>query len=79
MEPKLMRWREPFVKHIAKLSLHCDRFILARGNCSHFTHMTPELMQKTLQFKRQLDEYCNEYREWIKTSGAVKNLERFID
>jgi|TARA_B100001094_G_scaffold316218_1_gene357169 hypothetical protein len=41
--------------------------------------MTPELMQKTLQFKRQLDEYCNEYREWIKTSGAVKNLERFID
>ena len=45
----------------------------------HFTHMTPELMQKTMQLKRQLDDYVNDYRQWIKTSGAVKNLERFID
>jgi len=52
---------------------------MAKGNCTHFTHMTPELMQKTMRLKRQLDDYVNEYRQWIKTSGAVKNLERFID
>ncbi|MBT4273926.1 MAG: hypothetical protein HOD39_03205 [Verrucomicrobia bacterium] len=78
MEPKLMRWREPFIKHLAKLSLHTDRFIMARGNCSHFTHMYPELMQKTLKLKRQIDEYHNEYREWIETSGVVKNPARFL-
>ena len=79
MEKKLQRWREPYVKHLAKLSAHTERFIMAKGNCSHFTHFSPELMQKTLKLKHQLDEYCKEYREWIKTSGAVKNLERFID
>lgn len=79
MVKKLMRWREPYIKHLAKVSAHTERFIMAKGNCTHFTHMTPELMQKTMRLKRQLDDYVNEYRQWIKTSGAVKNLERFID
>jgi len=74
-----MRWREPYIKHLAKVSAHTERFIMAKGNCTHFTHMTPELMQKTMRLKRQLDDYVNEYRQWIKTSGSVKNLERFID
>ena len=74
-----MRWREPYIKHLAKVSAHTERFIMAKGNCTHFTHMTPELMQKTMRLKRQLDDYTNEYRQWIKTSGAVKNFERFID
>ena len=74
-----MRWREPYIKHLAKVSAHTERFIMAKGNCTHFTHMTPELMQKTMRLKRQLDDYVNEYRQWIVTSGAVKNLERFID
>ena len=52
---------------------------MAKGNCSHFTHMNSELMQKTITLKKQLDDYREEYRNWIKTSGAVKNLERFID
>ena len=76
---KLMRWREPYIKHLAKVSAHTERFIMAKGNCTHFTHMTPELMQKTMRLKRQLDDYVNDYRQWIKTSGAVKNFERFID
>lgn len=79
MVEKLMRWREPYIKHLAKVSAHTERFIMAKGNCTHFTHMTPELMQKTMRLKRQLDDYVNEYRQWIKTSGAVKNFERFID
>ena len=79
MVKKLMRWREPYIKHLAKVSAHTERFIMAKGNCTHFTHMTPELMQKTMRLKRQLDDYVNEYRQWIKTSGSVKNLERFID
>ena len=79
MVKKLMRWREPYIKHLAKVSAHTERFIMAKGNCTHFTHMTPELMQKTMRLKRQLDDYVNEYRQWIKTSGAVKNFERFID
>lgn len=74
-----MRWREPYIKHLAKVSAHTERFIMAKGNCTHFTHMTPELMQKTMRLKRQLDDYVNDYRQCIKTSGAVKNLERFID
>ena len=74
-----MRWREPYIKHLAKVSAHTERFIMAKGNCTHFTHMTPELMQKTMRLKRQLDDYVNEYRQWIKTSGTVKNFERFID
>ena len=74
-----MRWREPYIKHLAKVSAHTERFIMAKGNCTHFTHMTPELMQKTMRLKRQFDDYVNEYRQWIKTSGAVKNFERFID
>ena len=74
-----MRWREPYIKHLAKVSAHTERFIMAKGNCTHFTHMTPELMQKTMRLKRQLDDYVNEYRQWIRTSVAVKNLERFID
>ena len=74
-----MRWREPYIKHLAKVSAHTERFIMAKGNCTHFTHMTPELMQKTMRLKRQLDDYVNDYGQWIKTSGAVKNLERFID
>ena len=74
-----MRWREPYIKHLAKVSAHTERFIMAKGNCTHFTHMTPELMQKTMRLKRQLDDYVNDYMQWIKTSGAVKNLERFID
>ena len=74
-----MRWREPYIKHLAKVSAHTERFIMAKGNCTHFTHMTPELMQKTMRLKRQLDDYVNEYRQWIKASGAVKNFERFID
>ena len=76
MVKKLMRWREPYIKHLAKVSAHTERFIMAKGNCTHFTHMTPELMQKTMRLKRQLDDYVNDYRQWIKTSGA-KNLERF--
>ena len=79
MVKKLIRWREPYIKHLAKVSAHTERFIMAKGNCTHFTHMTPELMQKTMRLKRQLDDYVNEYRQWIKTSGAVKNFERFID
>ena len=79
MVKKLMRWREPYIKHLAKVSAHTERFIMAKGNCTHFTHMTPELMQKTMRLKRQLDDYVNDYRQWIKTSGAVKNFERFID
>ena len=79
MVKKLMRWREPYIKHLVKVSAHTERFIMAKGNCTHFTHMTPELMQKTMRLKRQLDDYVNEYRQWIKTSGAVKNFERFID
>ena len=79
MVKKLMRWREPYIKHLAKVSAHTERFIMAKGNCTHFTHMTPELMQKTMRLKGQLDDYVNDYRQWIKTSGAVKNLERFID
>ena len=79
MVKKLMRWREPYIKYLAKVSAHTERFIMAKGNCTHFTHMTPELMQKTMRLKRQLDDYVNEYRQWIKTSGAVKNFERFID
>ena len=79
MVKKLMRWREPYIKHLAKLSAHTKRFIMAKGNCTHFTHMTPELMQKTMRLKRQLDDYVNDYRQWIETSGAVKNFERFID
>jgi hypothetical protein len=51
---------------------------MAKGNCSHFAHMYPELMQKTLKLKRQIDEYHNEYREWIETSGVVKNPARFL-
>ena len=78
MRTTLMRWREPFIKHLAKLSLHTDRFIMAKGNCSHFTHMYPELMQKTLKLKRDIDAYHTEYREWIETSGAVKNPSRFL-
>ena len=74
-----MRWREPYIKHLAKVSAHTERFIMAKGNCTHFTHMTPELMQKTMRLKRQLDDYVNDYGQWIKTSGAVKNFERFID
>ena len=74
-----MRWREPYIKHLAKVSDHTESFIIAKGNCTHFTHMTPELMQKTMRLKRQLDDYVNEYRQWIKTSVVVKNLERFID
>ena len=74
-----MRWREPYIKHLAKVSAHTERFIMAKGNCTHFTHMTPELMQKTMRLKRQLDNYVNKYRQWIRTSGAVKNFERFID
>ena len=74
-----MRWREPYIKHLAKVLAHTGRFIMAKGNCTHFTHMTPELMQKTMRLKRQLDDYVNDYRQWIKTSGAVKNFERFID
>ena len=79
MVKKLMRWREPYIKHLAKVSAHTERFIMAKGNCTHFSHMTPELMQKTMRLKRQLDDYVNDYRQWIKTSGAVKNFERFID
>ena len=79
MENKLQRWRTPYIKHLAKLSLHTERFIMAKGNCTHFTHMTPELMQKTMRLKSQLDDYVNEYRQRIVTSGALKNLERFID
>ena len=79
MVEKLMRWREPYIKHLAKVSAHTERFIMAKGNCTHFTHMTPELMQKTMRLKRQLDDYVNDYRQWIKTSGSVKNFERFID
>ena len=79
MVKKLMRWREPYIKHLAKVSAHTERFIMAKGNCTHFTHMTPELMQKTMRLKRQLDDYVNEYRQWIKTSGSVKDFERFID
>ena len=78
MEQKLQRWRSPYIKHLAKLSAHTERFIMAKGNCSHFTHMYPELMQKTLKLKRQIDEYHNEYREWIETSGVVKNPSRFL-
>ena len=78
MKTALMRWREPFLKHLAKLSAHTDRFIMSKGNCSHFTQMYPELMQKTLKLKRQIDEYHNEYKDWIKTSGAVKNPSRFL-
>ena len=74
-----MRWREPYIKHLAKVSAHTERFIMAKGNCTHFTHMTTELMQKTMRLKRQLDDYVNDYKQWIKTSGAVKNFERFID
>ena len=74
-----MRWREPYIKHLAKVSAHTERFIMAKGNCTHFSHMTPELMQKTMRLKRQLDDYVNDYRQWIKTSGAVNNFERFID
>ena len=40
--------------------------------------MYPELMQKTLKLKRQIDEYHDEYREWIETSGVVKNPSRFL-
>ena len=79
MKKKLLRWREPYIKHLAKLSAHTERFMMAKGNCSHFTHMNSELMQKTITLKKQLDDYREEYRNWIKTSGAVKNLERFID
>ena len=79
MVKKLMRWREPYIKHLAKVSAHTERFIMAKGNCTHFTHMTPELMQKTMRLKRHLDDYVNEYRQWIRPSGAVKNFERFID
>ena len=79
MVKKLMRWREPYIKHLAKVSAHTERFIMAKGNCTHFTHMTPELMQKTMRLKRQLDDYVNDYRQWIKNSGAAKNFERFID
>ena len=79
MVKKLMRWREPYIKHLAKVLAHAERFIMAKGNCTRFTHMAPELMQKTMRLKRQLDDYVNDYRQWIKTSGAVKNLERFID
>ena len=79
MVKKLMRWREPYIKHLAKVSAHTERFIMAKGNCTHFTHMTPELMQKTMRLKRKIDDYVNDYRQWIKTSGAVKNFERFID
>ena len=64
-----MRWREPYIKHLAKVSAHTERFIMAKGNCTHFTHMTPELMQKTMRLKRQLDDYVNDYRQWIKTSA----------
>ena len=78
MESTLMRWREPYIKHLAKLSAHTDRFIMAKGNCSHFTYMSPELMQKTLKLKRQIDEYHYEYRDWIETSGVVKNPARFL-
>ena len=78
MEQKLQRWRSPYIKHLAKLSAHTERFIMAKGNCSHFTHMYPELMQKTLKLKHQIDEYHNEYKDWIETSGVVKNPSRFL-
>ena len=78
MAQKLQRWRSPYIKHLAKLSLHTERFIMSKGNCSHFTQMYPELMQKTLKLKRQIDEYHNEYKDWIKRSGAVKNPSRFL-
>ena len=78
MAQKLQRWRSPYIKHLAKLSLLTERFIMSKGNCSHFTQMYPELMQKTLKLKRQIDEYHNEYKDWIKTSGAVKNPSRFL-
>ena len=78
MQTTLIRWRQPFLKHLAKLSAHTDRFIMAKGNCSHFTHMYPELMQKTLKLKRDIDAYHTEYREWIETSGVVKNPSRFL-
>ena len=47
---------------------------MAKGNCSHFTHMNSELMQKTITLKKQLDDYREEYRNWIKTSGGGKKF-----
>ena len=76
-KPKLQRWREPFVKHIAKISAHTERFIMAKGKVNHFTRFTPELMRKTISLKKQLDEFKAEYVEWIKIN-VDKNPERFI-
>ena len=77
LKPKLQRWREPFVKHIAKLSAHTERFIMAKGKVNHFTRFTPELMRKTISLKKQLDEFKAEYVEWIKIN-VDKNPERYI-
>ena len=78
MKKKLTRWRTPYIRQISKLSHHTDRFVAAAGNCNHFTRFPAELMGKTLRLKKQLDDYYNDYREWLENSN-VKNLERFID
>jgi len=76
LKPKLQRWREPFVKHIAKLSAHTERFIMAKGKVNHFTLFTPELMRNTIKLKNQLDQYHAEYEAWIRVNA--KNPENFL-
>jgi hypothetical protein len=61
LKPKPQRWREPFVKDIAKLSAHTERFIMGKGKVNQFTQFTSELMRKTISLKKQLDEFKAEY------------------
>jgi hypothetical protein len=72
------RWRLTWSNHLKATSQHGLRFVSCAGGVNHYSRMPIELMQSTNDLIKSLDRYLESYETWIKTSGAVKNPERYL-
>ena len=78
MKKSNRRWRFPWSHHCRLVKEHGLRFVSCAGGVNHYSRMPIELMQSTNDLIKSLDRYLESYETWIKTSGAVKNPERYL-
>ena len=72
------RWRQVWASHIRSTAEHGHRFVACAGGINHYSKMPIQLMEQTNELISSLEQYSEQYETWIKTSGAVKNPERYL-
>ena len=78
MKSSNKRWRQVWAAHIRSTAEHGHRFVQCAGGINHYSRMPIELMASTNDLISSLERYSKSYETWIKTSGAVKNPERYL-